>query len=57
MKHPVVAILEDLVAIQSVNPALADGARGERELSQYIEARCTRNGLKVTRQAVLPGRG
>ncbi|HVF09281.1 MAG TPA: M20/M25/M40 family metallo-hydrolase, partial [Abditibacteriaceae bacterium] len=56
MKHPAVEILEDLVAIQSVNPALEDGARGERELSEYVEARCLRNGLKVTRQAVLPGR-
>jgi len=56
MKHPAVEILEDLVSIQSVNPALEEGARGEKELSEYIEQRCLRNGLKVTRQAVLPGR-
>lgn len=56
MKHPAVEILEDLVRIQSVNPHYGEGAQGEMELSRYVESRCLRAGLKVTRQQVFEGR-
>lgn len=56
MKHRAVEILEDLIAIQSVNPALEEGGRGEGDMADYIEAWANRTGLKVTRQPVLPGR-
>jgi acetylornithine deacetylase/succinyl-diaminopimelate desuccinylase family protein len=56
MKHRSLEILEDLIRIQSVNPHYGDGAKGEGELSEYIEQRCRNAGLKVTRQPVFPGR-
>lgn len=56
-KHPAVEILEELVAIQSVNPALEAGGQGEAGMAAYIEARGRKAGLKVSRQKdVLPGR-
>jgi acetylornithine deacetylase/succinyl-diaminopimelate desuccinylase-like protein len=56
MNHPAVALLEELVAIHSVNPALEEGARGEAEIAAFLERRCRNKGLRVTRQPVLPGR-
>lgn len=55
-KHPTLAILEDLIALQSVNPVYDDDARGEKEVAAYIEQRCKQAGLAVSRQQVLPGR-
>ena len=55
-KHPTLAILEDLIALQSVNPVYGDDACGEKEVAEYIEQRCKRAGLSVSRQQVLPGR-
>jgi acetylornithine deacetylase/succinyl-diaminopimelate desuccinylase family protein len=49
-------ILKDLVGIQSVNPAFSEEARGEGEVADYVERRCTEAGLEVHRQQVLPGR-
>ncbi|WP_217591697.1 M20 family metallopeptidase [Cohnella sp. GbtcB17] len=54
--HPAVRILDDLVRIQSVNPHYGEGARGERDVADYIEARMRKAGLKVTRQPVAEGR-
>jgi len=56
MKHPAVAILEDLIRIQSVNPHYGEGAQGEMELSRYIERFCRDAGLSVFRQPVFEGR-
>ncbi|SDE10416.1 acetylornithine deacetylase [Paenibacillus sp. UNCCL117] len=56
MKHPAVGILEELVRIQSVNPHYGEGARGEQELSRYVEAYFARLGLSVRRQQVAEGR-
>jgi acetylornithine deacetylase len=56
MKHPAVAILEDLIRIQSVNPHYGEGAQGEMELSRYIERYCRDAGLLVSRQPVFDGR-
>jgi acetylornithine deacetylase len=56
MKHPAVALLEDLIRIQSVNPHYGEGAQGEMELSRYIERFCRDAGLLVSRQPVFDGR-
>jgi acetylornithine deacetylase len=55
-KHRALTILEDLIAIESVNPHYGEGTRGERDVADYIERRARRAGLRVTRQPVLPGR-
>ena len=54
MKHPAVEILEDLIAIQSVNPFY--GGEGEKNLSDYLEQRCRQTIFHITRQPVFPGR-
>ncbi|MDG0814553.1 M20 family metallopeptidase [Cohnella rhizosphaerae] len=56
MKHRALAILEQLIAIQSVNPHYGDGAAGEAEVARYIERLCERAGLSVMRQPVIEGR-
>lgn len=56
MKSKAIRILEDLVRIQSVNPAFPGDARGERDVADYVAAYCERLGMKVRRQEVLPGR-
>ena len=53
MNHPVLKILEELIAIESVNPALEEGASGEKNVADYLEARCKKSGLKTFRQPVL----
>lgn len=50
-----VALLSDLVAIESVNPAYPGGG-GEAAVADYVADHCRRLGLDVTRQTVLPGR-
>lgn len=54
--HQVMGILEDLIRIPSVNPVYDDRSPGEGEISEYIEQRLRKAGLKVSRQKVLPGR-
>lgn len=49
---PAVALLRDLVAIDSVNPSLVAGAAGEAEIGRAIEAYMRRIGLDVVRQPV-----
>ncbi|MGI8643432.1 MAG: M20 family metallopeptidase, partial [Thermomicrobiales bacterium] len=51
----VVSLLQDLVAINSVNPAYPEG-KGEAAVADYVERYCRRIGLDATRQPVLPGR-
>src|SRR5215510_7632364 len=51
-----VALLRDLVAIDSVNPALVAGARGEAEIAAHIAGVMRAAGLDVTVREVLPGR-
>ena len=55
-KHPSLQALEDLISIQSVNPFFGEDARGEREISDYVEQRCRMAGLDVSRQSVFPDR-
>jgi acetylornithine deacetylase len=50
------ALLGDLVAIESVNPAYPGGERGEAAVAAFVADHCRRLGLDVWRQAVLPGR-
>lgn len=42
-----VALLEELVAIDSVNPTLADGAAGEAEIIRFLEARLAGAGFRT----------
>ena len=53
---PAIRLLEDLVAIDSVNPSLVPGARGEGEIAKRIAAECTSSGLLVDVVDVEPGR-
>ncbi|MFD0714460.1 M20 family metallopeptidase [Paenibacillus sp. GCM10027626] len=54
--HPALAILEDLVRIQSVNPHYGSDACGEGKVAEYIERRFQGTKVKVSRQPVFPGR-
>ncbi|MBM4417078.1 MAG: M20 family metallopeptidase [Chloroflexi bacterium] len=45
-----------MVAIESVNPFYADGARGEVAMADYLEASFRALGLMPSRRDVLPGR-
>ena len=51
-----IALLADLVAIDSVNPSLVPGARGEAEIAHRIAAECRAAGLTVDIAEVAPGR-
>jgi acetylornithine deacetylase/succinyl-diaminopimelate desuccinylase family protein len=53
---PTLRLLRDLVAIDSVNPALVPGAAGEGEIAAAIAAELRRIGLDVEVQEVAPGR-
>jgi acetylornithine deacetylase len=44
---PLVELAAQLVAIDSVNPDLIEGAAGERELADYVAGWCKRSGLDV----------
>jgi acetylornithine deacetylase len=58
MSHddPVVALLRDLVAIDSVNPTLVPGARGEGEIARRLADELRGLGLAVEIADVTPGR-
>lgn len=49
-------LLGDLVAIDSVNPDLVPGARGEAEIAAYCAAWLSKAGLDVEMQEAAPGR-
>ena len=49
-------LLADLVAIDSVNPALVPGAAGEAEIAAYVADWLRRHGLEVTVLDEPPGR-
>ena len=52
----ILARLQDLVAIESVNPGLPGGQRGEVEMADYTEKFFTDLGVPCQRQSVYPGR-
>src|SRR6266487_4529573 len=49
-------LLADLVSIDSVNPYFPGGSQGESDVAAYVAEYCSRAGLDVRQQAVLPGR-
>jgi len=53
---PTLTLLRDLVAIDSVNPSLVPGARGEAEVARRIAAELESIGLAVNITEVTPGR-
>ena len=53
---PVIRLLRDLVAINSVNPMLVPGAPGEAEIAAAVAAAMRGFGLDVQTQQVAPGR-
>src|SRR5437763_4185737 len=53
---PVITLLRDLVAINSVNPTLVPGAPGEQEIAGAVAAAMRGAGLDVSIEAVVPGR-
>ena len=53
---PVVKLLRELVAIDSVNPSLVPGAAGEGAIADAIAAHLRRIGLDVEMQEAAPGR-
>jgi acetylornithine deacetylase len=56
MTDPVISLLRDLVAIDSVNPSLVSGAAGERQIADAIAAHMRAMGLDVEQQEAAPGR-
>ena len=56
MTDPALALLSDLVAIDSVNPSLVPGSRGEAAIAAAIAETCRAMGLTVTLEEVAPGR-
>ena len=53
---PAIALLRDLVQINSINPSLIAGAPGEGEIAQLIAGHMRRIGLEVDVEDVAPGR-
>lgn len=51
-----VQLLVDLVSIESVNPGLKGGQRGEAALAEFVASYLARLGLQVESQPVLPRR-
>ncbi len=56
MPDPVISLLRDLVAIDSVNPSLVRGAAGEAQIADAIAAHLRAIGLDVQQQDAAPGR-
>ncbi|MER8563371.1 M20 family metallopeptidase [Mesorhizobium sp. M0578] len=51
-----VALLEDLVKIESVNPSLSSTGSGERRVAEYLERFCKERNLQYELQHVVDGR-
>jgi acetylornithine deacetylase len=56
LTDPAVTLLRDLVAIDSVNPSLSAGARGEAEVARRIAGELDAIGLRVEVNDAAPGR-
>ena len=56
VRDPTIALLEELVAIDSVNPSLVPGARGETDIARRIALECIAANLSVDVFEVAPGR-
>jgi acetylornithine deacetylase len=53
---PSISLLRQLVSIDSVNPSLVQGARGEAAIAEAVAQQMGRIGLSVDVQEVAPGR-
>ena len=53
---PTIELLKALVAIDSVNPSLVPGARGESDVARRIAIECIDAGLSVDVTEIAPGR-
>ncbi|HLG54944.1 MAG TPA: M20/M25/M40 family metallo-hydrolase [Vicinamibacterales bacterium] len=53
---PAIVLLRDLVAIDSINPSLVAGARGEADVARRIAGELEAIGLRVEITEVAPGR-
>lgn len=49
-------LLQQLVALDSVNPDLVPGGAGEREIAHFVANWLTQAGLHVTLDEPVPGR-
>jgi acetylornithine deacetylase len=56
MANDIVELLSRLVAIDSVNPSLAPGAAGEREIAAFVSAWARDAGLQTEMLEATPGR-
>ena len=56
MQDPTLTLLADLVAIDSVNPALVPGGAGETEIARFVAERLRKAGCDVEMQEAAPGR-
>ena len=56
MTDPCLSLLQQLVAIDSVNPSLAAGASGESEIAAFVAEHMASLGLEVHVQEAAPGR-
>ena len=56
MSEDVVDLLDALVSIDSVNPALITGAAGETRIAEYVATWAIENGLSAERVEHTPGR-
>ncbi len=56
MNLPDLNLLRDLVAIDSVNPSLVPGARGEAEAAAFVHAWLQERGIPAELREVAPGR-
>ena len=56
MSDDVIGLLAQLVAIDSVNPALVPGGAGEREIASFVAAWATQSGLQAEVLEGAPGR-
>lgn len=55
-RQTVVDLLSSLVAIESVNPSLVPGARGEAAIAAWVAEWCQAHGLDTHLQEAAPGR-
>ena len=56
MRDDLVDLVSRLVAIESVNPDLVPGARGEAEIARFVAGWLERHGLEVELEEAAPGR-
>src|SRR5687767_8497326 len=56
LSDPAITLLQDLVAIDSVNPALVPGARGEAQVAARIADELRMLGMEVDVFEAAPGR-